>query len=390
LTIPNREMRLAYTRATLSISREDLIEGLLASAGVSSLLLTRRQDPMAGQNGNGNGGVAVALDASGRGEIAFRGLGGRRPRVLAHGGIGEKNLTHDDRYVYWTDCPDGTVTRLPKDGGVPLLLATGQHRPGAIAIAGGWLYWITRRLDYTTRRHAGGVVRMPAGGGDIEILAGEQPSPCSIAVFDDTVAWTDVNDGLATGTVTMKKLGGGPAVTIASKQKQPKSIAIDAQQIYWTSFGNKRPGYFTDGSVARMPRDGEKKRFVIAKNQSMPHSIVVDDEWIYWTTATTTFSPYVPGAILKRRKGEKKTIPLVSWARDGGILALDATHVYWLEEYGAALFRVRKDGGEPTQLMTCNGDSRLHVQSLAVDERCVYWAASDSREAGGAIFKMGK
>jgi hypothetical protein len=305
--------------------------------------------------------------------------------VLAHGGQGHKHLTHDDGYIYWTDDDDGTVTRLSKDGGVPLVLATAQRGANAITIAGGWLYWVNHRHE-----GRGTVVRMPAEGGDVEIIEGGQELPCSIAVFEDTVVWTTFGDGLATGTVMMKKLGGGPAVTLASKQKQPSSIAIDAREVYWTSFGNKRPSYFTDGSVARRPRDGEKKRFVIAKNQSMPHSIVMDDAWIYWTTSKMIFEPFAPGAILKRRKGEKKTTRLVSWRQEQGILALDATHIYWLEEFGAALFRVRKEGGEPEQIMAGNGDRTLWVQDLEVDERCVYWTARDSRNAGGAIFKMAK
>ncbi len=45
---------------------------------------------MQGQNGNGFGHTAGS--ASERGEIAFHGHGGRRPRVLAHGGNGEKHL----------------------------------------------------------------------------------------------------------------------------------------------------------------------------------------------------------------------------------------------------------------------------------------------------------
>lgn len=333
---------------------------------------------------NGNGGAAQ-IAASELGEVTFRACGGRRPRVLAHGGYSAKHLVLDERYIYWTDGEDGTVTRLPKDGGVPLILATDQAQATELKIAGGWLYWVLNRAY-----GRGAVVRMPAEGGDVEVIAGGQENPEALAIHGDTVVWTTCGDGLATGTVCQKRLDGGPVVTLATRQKQPRSIALDAECIYWTNFGNKRPGYFTDGSVVRMPRDGGKKRYILAKDQSMPHSITMDGDWFYWTTSAEIYEPYSPGAILKRRKGEKRTIRLVEWGREHGLLAVDATHVYWFQEFGGVLVRVPKEGGEPEPLLLQSSDPMLRVQSFAVDDRCVYWAASDSRTAGGAIFKMAK
>ncbi len=164
---------------------------------------------MQGQNGNGFGHTA-GNGASERGEIAFRGHGGRRPRVLAYGGNSERHLIQDDRYLYWSDAEDGTVTRLSKSGGVPVVLAIGQVYPGALTLAGGWLYWVTRRMDMGT------VVRMPVGGGEIELIESGQNRPQSIAVSGTTVVWTNFGDGLATGTVMRKDLG-GRLITLASE-----------------------------------------------------------------------------------------------------------------------------------------------------------------------------
>jgi hypothetical protein len=337
---------------------------------------------MQGQNGNGFGHSAVN-GASERGEIAFRGHGGRRPRVLAHGGNGEKHLIQDPRYLYWTDAEDGTVTRISKGGGVPVVLASGLEHPGAITLADGYLYWVNQRLS------SGTVVRMPASGGEVELLAENQDGPVSIAASGNTVVWTNFADGLATGTLMRKQIG-GRLTTLASKQKQPGSVAIDAEQIYWTSFGIKRPAYFRDGAMMRIPREGGPKRFVVAREQSMARSVVLDDEWIYWCTADELEHDPALGGIKRRRKAGGATQDIVSWSQDTGCIALDRTRVYWLQQFGGALFRVRKEGGEPEQIMAGNGDRMLWVEDLVVDDRCVYWTARQSAKAGGAVFTMGK
>lgn len=337
---------------------------------------------MQGQNGNGFG-LAAASGASERGEIAFRGHGGRRPRVLAYGGNGEKHLIQDDRYLYWSDAEDGTVTRLSKSGGVPVVLASGQAHPGALTLAGGWLYWVSGRGE------TGTVVRMPAGGGAIELIEAGQARPQSIAVSGTTVVWSNLGDGLATGTVMRKELG-GRLTTLASKQRQPGSIAIDAGQIYWTAFGLKRPSYFRDGAVLRIPRAGGPKRFVVAREQSMARSVLLDEGWLYWTTADELEHDPRLGGIKRRRKEGGPIQSLVLWGHPTGGLALDRTHVYWLQQLGGALYRVRKEGGEPEQLMASSSEVLLQVEDLVVDDRCVYWTARQSAQAGGAVFTMGK
>ena len=180
-------------------------------------------------------------------------------------------------------------------------------------------------------------------------------------------------------------------LTLATRQKQPGSIAIDAQQVYWANHGLKRPTYFQDGSVVRMPRDGGKKRFTIAKAQTLASSLVVDDAWIYWTTAIDFDEPHALGALRKRRKAGGKIVELASWHwYEDALLALDATHVYWLSSLRPAIFRARKEGGEPEQLMAGEQGAAIFPDSLVVDDRCVYWTVRGSQRAGGAVFKMAK
>lgn len=321
--------------------------------------------------------------ASEAGRIAARGLGGRRIRVLAHGGQSFRVLAQDERHLYWSDDGDGTVTRLPKDGGVPFVLATGQTSIRDLTRSGGWLYWVTRDT----------VARMLEEGGDIEVIAHDAESPHAIAVHEGAVFWTTFGDAGATGKIKTRRPGDDRVVTLADLQKQPESIVADAQHVHWANQGVKRPDYFQDGSVVRASRDGTNSVVVLAAEQRLASSIAVDDAWIYWITAGGYDEEGKErGTLRKRRKDGGEIVELASWDWiDGGVLALDATHVYWLAPIHPGLFRVRKDGGETEQLLTREpGVQGVFPDSLVVDDRCVYWTARDSQRAGGAVFKMAK
>lgn len=322
-----------------------------------------------------------------RGEMVFRGLGGRRPRVLAHGGWGDKHLALDAGHLYWTDQSDGTVTRLPKDGGVPLILATDQPRPGGLVLHGGFLYWANSRYYHADKDQ---IVRMPMAGGEVQTLAIGQHLAHRLAVAGDEVYWTTLGeDGLA-GSVLRGSTAGAPPVSLASGQKRPVSIVVDGDDVYWSNEGHKRPSYFMDGSVMHLARAGAAAPAVVAADESMPVSVVLDESHVYWTTAAAVHSTsYQDGTIMKRARAGGEAVPLVSWRQESGLLALDDTHVYWFGRWGGSAFRIRKSGGAPEPLLAADERS-AEINSVAVDDRFVYWTVANSEGAGGAVWKMVK
>jgi hypothetical protein len=330
-----------------------------------------------------------APDRAELGEMVWKGHGGRRPRVLAHGGDGDKRLVLGRDHLYWSDEGDGSITRLPKDGGVPLVLATEQTRPTALVLHDGYLYWAT---SPGVREQSGHVVRMPEEGGDIETLAVGNWSVQSIAVEGRDVYWTDFGDGLAGGAVLRGSTSGAPPMVIASKQKQPDSIVVAGQELYWANTGNKRPSYFRDGSVMRMRRDVDRKRWVLVKNGSMPASVVAGEESVYWSIATPYDAPDELGGVFKRPRAGGKPSKLATLSQHGLLLAVDATHVYAMCGYEGAMYRILERGGEPEQILS-SVDSAFEstfVGGFAADERFLYWTATYSGKAGGAIWKMAK
>lgn len=317
------------------------------------------------------------------GEIHFVGRGGRKVVALAHGPCSQHALTQDARYLYTAEEWAGTVTRVFKDGGLPIILATDQAHLSALTYADGWLYW-------ARTGKGGGVARMPAEGGEVELVVPSEESVAAVAVHRDTVAWSTFGDGLATGTVSMTKLG-GPTVTLATKQKQPAALALDDAQLYWACHGLKRPTYFEDGYVVRRPREGSK-RYVVAKNQRLADGLVTDDTHLYWSTAAGFAGADASGGVWKRRKdGGEITRLARSESVDTDDVAVDATHVYWLQRVRPALFRVAKGGGEVEVLMRTDGAFEGFAHGLVVDERNVYWTAfNHGRAFAPVLFKMAK
>ncbi len=332
------------------------------------------------------------------GESVFVGRGGRTPRMLALGEYAERGLAIDEQYLYWSDDRAGEVTRLPKDGGIPMVLAQ-RTFPRNLTLADGHLYW-SEREPGASRRGDGGppeqIVRMPADGGPVEVIARDIDSVNAVVVRGREVVV--LCDGVfdydrreePRGMVLFMTLGEARPQVIASKQRRPESAVFVGDELYWLNGGWKWPTYFADGALLHTKLGGPKKRWVVHKDLPMAGSLLADDTHLYWTTTPTYHQPALVGAVHRRPRGGGATEELFYIEeRDGALLAQDATDLYCLIRESGTLVRVPKDGGDFEVLMTAVARGTL-VQDLTVDDRRVYWVVSNGDDAGGAVWSIAK
>jgi hypothetical protein len=74
-------------------------------------------------------------------------------------------------------------------------------------------------------------MRWPLDGGVPIVVASGQNNPSYVVVDATNAYWTDSNGG----TVMKAALTGGAPVTLASGQGSPAYIAVDSTSVYWTN-----------------------------------------------------------------------------------------------------------------------------------------------------------
>lgn len=329
------------------------------------------------------------------GESAFRGIGGRTPRVLLHGGGTNRSLALGEAHLFVSDQETGEVFRIAKTGGVPLVLAQ-LYRPSAVTLAGDYIYCAALERGVLHERGNGIIVRFPVAGGEVEVLAKGLFGPTQIEVSGDRVAVScfgpfdiDVREK-PTGVIALLTLSDRRVRTLATKQRMPTAVAFVDNQLYWVNMGWKQPSYFQDGAVLRIALDGETtKRTVVRKNLSMPQSFLVDDENVYWATSTS-FEHSGPGILYKRPRSGGPAIALSSsYDVEGWLLAQDKKFVYRMSASQGTLYRVPKAGGNTERLMVCDETMALS-RGLVVDDERIYWVVQDARGLGGAVWSIAK
>jgi sugar lactone lactonase YvrE len=293
---------------------------------------------------------------------------GDGPVTLAADQLSPASVTADATYVYWTNTgthgDDGTLMRVPIEGGELTLLATGQAGPAGIAVDATYVYW--------TNSFSGTVMKMPLRGPGAPItLATGQSRPSAIVVDEKHIYWTNCGTCRDDGEVMKASLDGSSLTALATGQSEPTGIAVDATSVYWTN-------YATEGTVTRVPIEGGEKQ-ILARGQGTPLGIAVDATSVYWANAD--------GTVMKApiRGGEPTTLASgqpVPWQ-----VAVDEKNVYWTAMGNSgddgAIMVVPLEGGTPTALV-----GRQNAPcGIAVDGANVYWTNSTTP---GMIRKIAK
>ena len=317
---------------------------------------------------------------------------GSGERTLASTGQNQPTgLAIDANNVYWTD--GESVRKVPLCGGKPTLLASDSATfgAGALAVDSGHLYWLTSSYAADGGASESTVVKMRISGGAPITLAAAQ-APSWLVVDSTSAYWTDIGVDDSDCTVMKVPITGGAATTLVSGQVSPDGIgglALDAAYVYWTTGG---PATATNGGAVVKAPIGGGAPTTLATGQ-YPGALAVDDTHVYWVN--TLCAPPNDGgaectenAIVSVPLGGGAPTTLASGEGQGEQIALDAVNVYWTtssrdnSQFGMGpVLVVPKAGGTPATLASGQYDPT----GIAVNENSAVWLSAGLSNAQGTV-----
>ena len=277
-------------------------------------------------------------------------------------------------HVYWADSSGGTIKEgLFARGCVTRIktLVRGQAYPTSVAADGTHVYWTSDGSS----PNSGAVEEVPLSGGTVTTLATGQSHPLSVAVDDANVYWVDADYGGGNGTVNSVPLGGGTVTTLASGRDYPSDLAVDGTNVYWVDSSN-------NGSVNEVPRGGGTVTTLVSDQPYGPLSLAVYGNTVYWAPQY--------GSVDAVPVGGGKVTTLASGSFSVDALAVDATHVYWVDSYDGTVNELPLGGGSVASggFLAAGQDSPAFV---AVTGAHVYWGSwnagilSEAPVTGGRV-----
>jgi hypothetical protein len=233
---------------------------------------------------------------------------------------------------------------------------------------------------YFAEKFGSKVFRIPLAGGAPSLIS-DQDYAVSIIVADGAnVYWITGSDGSG-GMVKMWDPMTKIPRPVASGQPFPFGLAVDKTHIYW-SIGGSDPTAGKGIRRAIIPVMAEQPSVNIVIDSGQPTGIAVDEESVYWVEKS-------PPSIMRAPKaGGSSGVTLATAAGQlGDAIAVDATHVYWIDDAGVR--KRRKDGtgpavdvantmisGEPISAYWFTLDrSRVYFATPSATDSTVMWVA---------------
>jgi hypothetical protein len=309
-----------------------------------------------------------------------------QPVLLASGQAQPYAIAVDGADVYWTNVGDpgqsyhdGSIARVSKAGGAVAVMASAQNAPTSLAVDTGGIYWTDQ--GYEPSGSPTGIFMVPSSGGATKALVMGEREPTSIALADGDVYWADFADGNA-GPGFIRAIDARRAPkTLESGLPTPTAIAIDAAFVYWTAL---------DGSVRRVPRAGGAAETLAAGNMANLRAwdVAVSGGEVYWAV-TANGAGATPGfaGIMKVSTGGGTPVLLATSPWYPWWIALDETYVYWTDagqpgQDDGVVLRAPRAGG-PAKVLVVHQRSPA---GIAVDDTSIYW----TEELGGRVWKLAK
>ncbi|HEY0706686.1 MAG TPA: DUF5050 domain-containing protein [Polyangia bacterium] len=292
-----------------------------------------------------------------------------RPIVLATSQADPWAMAVDATHVYWTNLANintsaGSVMRAPKDGSQGPSAIGRNQAPATVALDDTHIYWTTRINS------DGRVLRRLKSGTTTETVITDQDDPIGIALDADFVYWTDADRG---GVYKrLKNDNKAPITELATGQMRPWMIVLSNDSVYWTNRDGR--------AVMRVSKGGGTPQMLAASLNDV-FGIAIDDTAVFFRDADQNGQ----GRVMKLTLNGMQLQQLASTTGEGArFLALDETNVYWTNgrNRDGAIMTALKDGTGTMALVT----SLPSPRGIAVDSTDVFW----SNYGGATIMKIEK
>jgi hypothetical protein len=294
------------------------------------------------------------------------------PEALASGLNTPWDLTLDSSYVYWVEKTfPGALKRVPKSGGQVMTLTSSLLEPTSLTIAGNYVYVLERNNGSNGR-----ISRVPLNGGNPELVTSGLNNAQDHLVQDGTkLFWGDYGmiGNSYGGMIKSTSLGTNVSASILVQGNGldylSTPVDVDSSFVYFTA---------SYGPLMKVTKGGGTPSVL---GSGMPSSIRWYGATLYFTDGSSN-----PVSIKSMPKtGGSAT--LLATAGGGADLAVDGTHVYWVEYNNnpeGGVYRVPVNGG-PVKTYS----SQSNTLGIEVDSIHVYWA-ENFYSNGGKIMRAPK
>jgi hypothetical protein len=300
-----------------------------------------------------NGGSIVDVDAS---DAAVLGPDGGTLTILAPGVATPTSIALDPVYVYWTDNVGG-VWCVPRAGGTPTVLTTGQGSPAALVFEGNG-YWLSGS-------QSGSLVTFDLSTWTASTLVGGLSFPFNLAAAPSSVFWTAQATSGSGVTLEEAPLDGGAPhqLAMASGAVSGGGLAIDAETAYF-AVSSATGG----GAIGSVPLAGGPPVTLWSTATGEPRDVTLTAGGIFWLVTAGA----AEGGIWSISSGGAP-VQLVAGLDALGHLAADSTNAYFTIPGDGQLLSVPLAGGTPSVLAS----DLLTPSALVVDD-AIYFTTVDS------------
>jgi hypothetical protein len=298
--------------------------------------------------------------------------------VLARGLAVSGALAVDKRNAYWVDEAGGSLERVPKQGGVTMLIFSssgGAFAPGAsVAVDDTDVYWASAMQGDTAKSSL--LRRQDKNGGQPTTVTQSAGGTFACVVLDsEFMYWVQGN-----AVFRAHKKGGAPAA-VGGGLGGANCVAVDEKNAYVSLAGTDAKQH-ADGMIVSIPKSGGQAKAVV-KDVHAPADVQVDATDAYWIDGDKVMK--APKAVGAATQVAQAPGPI-------GDIVLDHASVYFTvpgTKGDGSVGRVAKAGGTPTILAS----NQPTPTGIVVDDRSVYWTCAGTDAAqhhDGSVSKVDK